>query len=90
MTIFSSDGDLLCRAISDSDGKFRLFYIEQDSYKLKAAWGSRNSDETENWPEDITFNIERPLQIKENIELDIDMQSDIVTNIHTGQKILSE
>ncbi len=88
--LFSSDNELLCRAISDTEGRFRLYYIEQDSYKIKVAWGSRNSDHPENWPENTSFTTERNLIVKQNTELDIDMQANTVIDVKTGQMIMEK
>ena len=85
--LFSSENELLSRAISDAEGKFRLCYFEQNSYKIKIAWSSRNSDHSENWPENTSFTTERNLIVKQNIELDIDMQANTVKDIKTGSMI---
>ena len=85
--LLSSEGEFLRRVIADSHGKFKFFYVGEDSYILKAAWSSNISSEPEKWPEGTNFEIERKLKIEENIELNIDMQAETVTDTQTGQVI---
>ena len=85
--LLSSEGEVLRRVITDAQGKFRLYYVEQNSYKLKVAWSSNISSEPEKLPEGTNFEIERKLKIEENIELNIDMQAETVTDTKTGQVI---
>jgi len=85
--LLSSEGEFLRRVIADSHGKFKFFYVGEDSYILKAAWSSNISSKPEKWPEGTNFEIERKLKIEENIELNIDMQAETVTDTQTGQVI---
>ncbi len=85
-----SKRELMSRAISDSNGNFKLYNFEQDSYTLRFVWSSRNSDDPNSWPENINFNTSLDLKLEQNIELDIDLQTNTIKNTQTGQILKKE
>ena len=85
--LLSTEGEVLKRTVADVQGRFKLYYVERDSYMLKAAWSSKNSNEPENWPEGTYFEIDRDLQVDRELDFDIDMQADIVRNTKNSEII---
>ncbi len=88
--LISSDGENIKRTVTDAQGQFKAYFLSENTYRLRVGWTAKNLSTNTKFPEDAYFNVNRPLKIERNMELEIDMQTDTVIDTQSNKAIQDE
>ena len=55
------------------EGRFRLIHVPEGTYMIYVHWRPSDARKPTKWPEDTKFAWHRPLEVRKNMDLDIDV-----------------